>query len=126
VPGCQLKPAGFQQTIYQWYNPDCFVVAPPYTFGNLARNTLRGPDFRNFDFSLFKDFNFTESKKLQFRSEFFNILNHANFSPPGGGATGAFTQLGGSVSTAIDTPTFMQILSASSARQIQFALKLIF
>jgi hypothetical protein len=126
VPGCQLKPAGFQQTVYQLYNPDCFVMSPPYTFGNLARNTLRGPDFRDFDFSLFKDFNFTESKKLQFRSEFFNIFNRANFSPPGGGPTGAFTQLGGGVYTSVDTPTFMQILGASSARQIQFALKLIF
>jgi hypothetical protein len=49
-----------------------------------------------------------------------------NLSPPGGGPTGAFSSLGGSVASSFDTPTFMQIFSAAAARQIQFALKLIF
>jgi len=126
VPGCQLKPAGFQQTIYNWYNPDCFAMPAPYTFGNLARNTLRGPDSWNLDFSLFKDFNLTESKKLQFRAEFFNILNHANLSPPGGTPGGSVSAQGGPSETLIETPTFMEILGAAPAREIQFALKLIF
>jgi hypothetical protein len=126
VPGCQLKPSGFQQNVYHWYNPDCYVVPPPYTFGNAQRNSLRGPDFRNFDFSLYKDFKLTESKTLQFRSEFFNIFNRANFAPPGGGSTGAFSILGGNPGTSVDTPTFMQIFNAAAAREIQFALKLVF
>ncbi len=126
VPGCQVVPPGFKQTVFEYYNTNCFSLPAPYTFGNLARNSLRGPDFRNFDFSLFKDFKLTESKRLQFRSEFFNILNRPNFSPPGGGATGAFSSLGGAVTTSFATPTFMQIFNAASARQIQFALKLIF
>jgi hypothetical protein len=126
VPGCQLVPSGFKQTISEYYNTSCFSLPDPYTFGNLSRNSLRGPDFRNFDFSLFKDFKLTESKRLQFRSEFFNILNRANFSPPGGSATAAFSSLGGAVSTQFGTPTFMQIFNAASARQIQFALKLVF
>ena len=98
----------------------------PFTYGNLSRNSLRGPDFRDFDLSLFKDFRLTESKKLEFRSEFFNVLNRVNFSPPGGGATGAFSSLGGAVATQFDTPTFMQIFGAAVARETQFALKLIF
>jgi hypothetical protein len=124
VAGCNIKPA--QQTVFGWYNTNCFTLPAPYTFGNLARNSLRGPDFRDFDVSLYKDFKFTESKTLQFRSEFFNVLNRVNLSPPGGSATGAFSSLGGAVASAFDTPTFMQIFSAASARQIQFALKLIF
>jgi len=83
----------------------------PYTFGNLSRNSLRGPDSRNLDFSLFKDFKLTESKTLQFRSEFFNIFNQVRLGTPNG---------------TFDTPTFMQIFSAGAAREIQFALKLIF
>ena len=126
VPGCQLKPAGFQQNVYHYYNPDCFVDAAPYTFGDSGKNSLRGPDYRNFDFSLFKDFKLTESKRLQFRSEFYNIFNRVNFAPPGASSTGSFGVLGGSVGTAVDTPTFMQIFNAAAAREIQFALKFIF
>jgi hypothetical protein len=126
VPGCQLRPSGFQQNPYHWYNTACYTMPAPYTFGDVSRNSLRGPDFRDVDFALFKDFKLTESKTLQFRSEFFNLPNRANFSPPGGSATGSYSSLGGSVSSTFGTPTFMQIFSASAAREIQFALKLLF
>jgi hypothetical protein len=111
VPGCQVKPSGFHQNLYGWYNTACFGMPAPYTFGNLSRNSLRGPDSRNLDFSLFKDFKLTESKTLQFRSEFFNIFNQVNLGTP---------------NTTFDTPNFMQIFGAGSAREIQFALKLLF
>jgi len=72
---------------------------------------LIGPGTVNFDFSLFKNFNFAEERRLQFRSEFFNIFNHANFDLP---------------NRLADTPQFGRIFSASDGRRVQFALKYIF
>jgi hypothetical protein len=80
----------------QWLNPDAFVSAvDPSTgacnggdspqscqFGNLARNTLRGPDFVWNDFYLTKWFPVTEHMKLRFDAQFFNIFNHPNFGLP--------------------------------------------
>jgi Carboxypeptidase regulatory-like domain/TonB dependent receptor-like, beta-barrel len=123
VPGCQLVPSGFQQNTSHWYNPACFTLPPAYTIGNLGRNTLRGPGYTDFDFSLFKDFSFTESKKLEFRTDAFNVFNHGNLYPPGASDSGA---LGGNVGTSVGTPTYMRILGAYDSREIQFALKLIF
>jgi hypothetical protein len=51
-------------------------------FGNLGRNSLRGPSFKEFNFSLFKNTAITERVNLEIRAEFFNILNHPNFSNP--------------------------------------------
>jgi len=51
-------------------------------FGNLGRNSLRGPSFKEFNFSLFKDTAITERVRLNLRAEFFNIFNHPNFSNP--------------------------------------------
>jgi hypothetical protein len=51
-------------------------------FGNLGRNSLRGPAFKEFNFSLFKNTAITEKVNLALRAEFFNILNHPNFSSP--------------------------------------------
>jgi hypothetical protein len=123
VPGVPLLPAGFHQGPEHWYNPAAFTVPPPFTFGVLGRNTLRGPKYLNFDFALMKNFKITESKSFQFRSEFFNIFNNVNFSPPGGGASGGFSTLGGAVTTSVSDPNFMKIFSAAAAREIQFSLK---
>ncbi|MEP6719399.1 MAG: TonB-dependent receptor [bacterium] len=51
-------------------------------FGSLGRNALRGPGYRNIDFSIFKDTPITEGVKIQLRAEIFNIFNHPNFSNP--------------------------------------------
>jgi hypothetical protein len=51
-------------------------------FGNLGRNSLRGPAFKEMNFSIFKDTRLTERVNLQIRAEFFNIFNHPNFSSP--------------------------------------------
>jgi hypothetical protein len=84
---------------------------------------LRGPGDVNFDFALLKNFRVTESTHIQFRSEFFNILNKANFAPPGGGSSGGFSTLGGYSGTAVNGTNFMHIFSAAAAREIQFSLK---
>jgi hypothetical protein len=51
-------------------------------FGNLRRNALVGPNFRQFDFSIFKNTNITERVKLELRFEAYNLLNHPNFASP--------------------------------------------
>ena len=51
-------------------------------FGNLGRNSLLGPNFRQFDFSIFKITSITERVKLELRFEAYNVLNHPNFASP--------------------------------------------
>lgn len=65
------------------------MIPPPLgQFGNMGRNLFPDSGFKNFDFSLAKNFHFGETKRLQFRAEFFNILNHPNFANPYGGQNG--------------------------------------
>jgi hypothetical protein len=80
--------------------------------GNLGRNTFTGPNWWNLDFSLVKDTKLTETAKLQFRAEFFNIFNHPTFATPG--ATLGAGNFGVSTST------------QTSERQIQFGLRFVF
>ena len=80
-------------------------------FGNLGRNAFRAPNFEQWDFSADKYFTIRESIRLQFRSEFFNLLNHTNFGIP---------------DTKTTDSAFGTIRSTYPARQIQFALKAIF
>lgn len=90
-----------------------FALPAQYTYGNAGRNILRGPGLYNVDFSVFKVFTLTERFKLQFRSEFFNLLNTPHFNNPSGLTLG--------------TAAFGSITSTSSDnREIQFALKLNF
>ena len=64
-------------------NPAAFTTPAPGTFGNVPRNFLRGPDFRQIDLVLSKRFKFSETSNLEFRTEVFNVFNHANFDIPG-------------------------------------------
>lgn len=99
-------------TINRWFNTAAFSVPPAFTWGTLGRNTLRGPGIVNFDLSAAKKFIFTESKRLEFRAEFFNAFNHPQFGLPGAtvGVAGAGT-----------------ITSTQRAnRQIQLALRFAF
>jgi len=65
------------------------MMAPPQgQFGNMGRNMFQDTGFKNFDFSLAKNFHFRETMRLQGRVEFFNILNHPNFANPYGGQNG--------------------------------------
>ena len=66
-----------------------FLIPPPLgQFGTMHRNMFPDSGFKNFDFSLAKNFHFGERYRLQFRGEFFNILNHPNFANPYGGQNG--------------------------------------
>jgi hypothetical protein len=63
-------------------NPAAFATPLPGTFGDLARNALRGPNFKQVDFILNKRIRLTESKNVELRAEFFNIFNFTNFDVP--------------------------------------------
>jgi hypothetical protein len=83
-----------------WFDPSAFTLPEPYTFGNAGRNILIGPGVNTFDGSVRKTFTITETQNLEFRGEFFNMLNHLNFTQPdpliddGPGATGVITSVG--------------------------------
>ena len=75
VPGC--NPMTKKRN--QWYNPECYVFAPYGTLGNSGRNSLNNPNYFNMDFSIVKNTKMNETVDMQFRAEFFNVLNHPNF-----------------------------------------------
>ena len=102
-----------------YFDPQAYTAPGARELGNTGRNTLIGPSLVKWDFSLAKNFALTELWNLQFRSEFFNIFNHANFSGP---AANLFTAAGARVGNAgVISRTLNQ-----NQRQIQFALRLTF
>jgi len=101
----------------QWFNPNAFVLPPVGGFGNLGRGTLRGPGLANVDLSVFKNTAVSERASLQFRAEFFNLLNRINLGTPN-----AIVFTGGAISSSAGLIT----TTATTSRQIQFGLKLIF
>ena len=102
-----------------WFNPAAFQCAGSNAtctvfsgqFGNLGRNALYGPGQINFDMALSRRFTVGERWRLDFRADFFNILNHANWNNP---------------ATGITSSTFGQVTGFSTPRQVQMALKLYF
>ncbi|HTF71119.1 MAG TPA: hypothetical protein VK638_51475 [Edaphobacter sp.] len=102
----------------QYFNPASFCLQPAGFYGNLGRNTLIGPGLLMFSPALSKQFILTERARLQFRTEFFNILNHPNLAIPS--SRTVFTNSGPVASAGLITST------TTSSRQIQFGLKLSF
>jgi hypothetical protein len=103
--------------VEQWFNPNAFSLPTLGTWGNLGRGVLNGPGLAEVDFSIFKTFQITESTKLLFRAEGFNIANRPNFGVPN-----FLIFSGDSIS-----PSAGQITNTTtSSRQVQFGLKLMF
>jgi len=103
---------GNSQMINTFFAGYTFTTPPASApFGNLGRNAFRAPSFEQWDFAANKTFVIRESLRLQFRSEFFNFLNHTNFGIPNTRTTDA---------------AFGTIRTTYPGRQIQFALKLMF
>ena len=132
-------------------NPAAFTTPAPGTFGNVPRNALRGPDFRQFDLIFNKKFRFSETTNLEFRTEIFNVFNHPNFDIPGsrlnlalptvslsGGiytiTSGAnvlqpdqaYTQGAAGGTFGLLRQTVVRDVGLGTSRQIQFALRLNF
>jgi hypothetical protein len=116
-PNVVANPNDGPKTPGVWLNPNAFQritqdpTSPVQQFGTAGRNIAQGPGYTDWDFSLFKNIRVGESKDIQFRAEFFNILNHTNFHNP---------------DSDMNSQTFNQILEAQPPRLIQFALKFTF
>jgi hypothetical protein len=111
------------------------VMVPPKfgTFGTMGRNTFRDLGFKNVDFSVFKDFKFTERFGAQFRFEVFNLFNHPIYANPYGGVAGNSGQndpsVIGTFGCGCSTPDVQAgnpIIGSGGARDIQIGLKLTF
>jgi hypothetical protein len=117
------------QKVTQYFNPGAFS-APAYgTVGNAPRDGLVGPGFADWDLSLLKSTEISERTRLQFRAEFFNILNHTNLSLPNevvysAGPTQGTTANQNTVA-ALGSPGVISA-TANTSRQIQLGLKLLF
>jgi hypothetical protein len=99
-----------QRTLSRWFDTAAFSQPAPAVFGNQGVNILRADGVINLNASLQRNFRmWSEQSKLQFRAEFFNFANHANFGIPG-------RVLGG--------PGFGIVGSAGSARSVQLGLRL--
>jgi len=90
-----------------YYNPAAYAAVTTVSYGNVGRNTLRGPGTWNTDMSIVRDFSPIERLKLQFRAEFYNLPNTSHFNAP---------------DTNVNDSNFMQITSSYGERNIRFAL----
>lgn len=112
VPGktSYLDPS--QRSTQQFFNTSAFALTPAFQFGNVGRNTVTGPGLFNVDTTVARNFKIREGMGLQFRAEFFNLLNTPNHLIVG---------------RLINVPDqFGKVLNQLDPRQIQFALKLNF
>lgn len=137
--------AGVDPYLHQglgWINPAAFSLPDAGSFGNSGRNGLKGPALQQFDLTLSKKFVIAEGKNIEFRSEFYNILNRANFANPGNarlqqslpggpGASGLQPGQAFSAGTAgsnfgVLNSTVSNLVGIGTNRQIQLSLRLNF
>ncbi len=113
--------ASSSPTIQKWFNTQCFTAATPGELGNASRAPVSGPRFVNTDFSAVKHFAlpFHEGMSLDFRAEFFNLFNHAQFALPNSNISTGFGSPNSSSFGKINE-------TVNDARLVQFALKLKF
>lgn len=100
-----------ERTLARWFDTAAFVAPAPFTFGNAPRAGLRGDRSQTVDLTLSKDLSLNERFRLDLRSEFYNLLNHANFELPG---------------HVLGAANFGAVLSARPSRAIQLGLRLSF
>jgi len=108
------------RTVEEWFNRNAFARPATGTFGNMGRNSLRGPGVNKWDLSLFKNFTIQEKVRAQFRTEFFNAFNHPSFTTIGTSLTTSATAVNPNANS------FAVITNTRDARVLQFGLKLSF
>lgn len=125
LPGCDPVPSN--RTVSNWYNPACFVspaslsVGPGYGFGTAPIGGMRSMRWVNLDVVLAKDIPITESKRLQFRAEAFNVFNHMVLGVPGNSIAPSYSNGALSYGNAGVVSSISNI-----PRQLQLALKFMF
>jgi hypothetical protein len=108
------------------------MIPPAFgQFGTMPRNLFRDSGFRNFDFSIAKNWHFGERLRAQFRAEFFNILNHPNFANPYGGQNGfglndPSVQPFGCGCATPDVAAANPVIGSGGSRAVQLGLKFTF
>ena len=109
---CDPYAAAGQQSITNWFNPACVVVPtdPSQPFGNAPRNSVRGPDFRQFDLAANKRITLAGRTQLEIRIEAFNLFNRVNYTAPLANRSAS---------------TFGTITSTFDARQVQLGAKIL-
>jgi hypothetical protein len=117
----------YPRTATEWFNPNAFAAPYPGTFGNASRDSLSGPGLTDVDLSFSKNTTIHERLRTQFRAEYFNILNHTNFTTPNAvvfstGPTPAKT----STAAALSPTAGVMTATATTSRQLQFGLKILF
>jgi len=118
VPGVSLIPAG-GKTVATWINPAAFTPVTGSGYGDAPRNIARGPNLWQADLGLGRRIPLTERVQLQFRSEFFNLFNRAQYGlPQADSSSSSFGQI---VTTVNTSP-----VGTGTPRQIQFMLRLEF
>ncbi len=116
---------------YQVANPAAFSIPAAGAFGDAGRNILRNPGLEQFDLSVLKNTRITERITAQFRAEFFNVLNHANFASPAASGNNLLTA-GSSFGLAQESANMSAggllspLFNSGGPRSLQFALKLMF
>jgi hypothetical protein len=121
APGVTRIPTHISKT--QLFDPSVFVLPAVGFRGTLGRNVISGPGLFTFDPAIVKSFFFSSdhSRSLQFRTEIFNVFNHANFAIPEVSNLTIFTD-----ANTRNTTAGQITKTSTSARQIQFALRLVF
>jgi len=121
--GCGgIIPAGQAlRTPTRWFDPCAFSLPVAGTYGNLGRDTMNGPVTNMVNFTLAKNSSLTETVKLQFRAEFFNLFNHANFGTPSIAIFQSDRTYSGSAGVVANSNN-----PGLGGRNIQFGLKLVF
>lgn len=110
-----------------WFNPQAFLAPYPGTLGNVARDSLTGPGLEDLDLSLVKTTHIRERLRAQFRVEYFNLLNHTNFTTPNPVVFSTGPTPAKPATAAVVSPTVGVITAtATTSRQLQIALKLLF
>jgi hypothetical protein len=125
IAGCKVMVGD----VREWYNPACFTPQAVGTVGDLGRDTLTGPGLFDTDVALLKDTRvekISESFRVQFRAEFFNIFNHPNFNLPNQYVFQQTANGGGALTSTAGTITSTLPQNFAPPRQIQLALKFLF
>ena len=117
----------YPHTAGEWFNPEAFSAPAAGTLGNSTRDSLTGPGLKDVDLSLAKNFAIHERFKAQFRAEYFNILNHTNFTTPNAVVYSAGpTPAKPTTAPALSPTAGVETATATTSRQLQFALKILF